>query len=90
MLVCPSSFVFTQWTISDRVFKVMGDNYDVKSSEEFEETPFIIVLCCYVSYIILGIFGHLRDFLRETGIEKSTRTVERNRKVSWFITVIML
>ncbi|XP_074602557.1 serine palmitoyltransferase 2-like [Brevipalpus obovatus] len=58
----------------------MADNLGVDPCEEFEETPLIVAIFCYISYMILGIFGHLRDFLRETGIEKSPRTVERNRK----------
>ncbi|RWS30972.1 serine palmitoyltransferase-like protein [Leptotrombidium deliense] len=49
------------------------------TEEEYEETPLVIALLGYLSYIILIIFGHLRDFLRNTGIERNKAAVERNR-----------
>jgi hypothetical protein len=50
--------------------------------EEFEATPFHIALICYFSYVVFNLFGHLRDFMRRTGIEKNRFAVERNRDVS--------
>ncbi|XP_053200938.1 serine palmitoyltransferase 2-like [Panonychus citri] len=58
--------------------KVNGEE-KVKLIEEYEETPFVIVILCYLSYVILNFFGHLRDFLRNTGIEKNKCAIERNR-----------
>jgi len=52
-----------------------------RKQEEFEETPYIIALLCYLSYVILTIFGHLRDFMRNTGLEKNKSAVEKNREV---------
>ena len=46
-----------------------------------EEPPFHIVLLCYFSYVVLIAFGYLRDFLRNTGIEKNNSAVEVNREV---------
>ncbi|KAI1295515.1 Serine palmitoyltransferase 2 [Halotydeus destructor] len=51
----------------------------VRKPEEFEETPYFIALICYISYLILTVFGHLRDFLRNNGIEKNKTAVEKNR-----------
>lgn len=65
-----------------------GSSFHQKSKtgkmEEFEETPFHIALICYFSYAIVILFGHLRDFMRRTGIEKNRFAVERNREVSQF------
>lgn len=55
------------------------ESSSVKLIEEYEATPFIIIVLCYISYVILNFFGHLRDFLRNTGIEKNKCAVERNR-----------
>jgi len=46
-----------------------------------EEPPYHIVLLCYLSDLILILFGYLRDFLRNTGIEKNKAAVEANREV---------
>lgn len=53
----------------------------VRHHEEYEETPYIIALLCYLSYLILTVFGHLRDFMRNTGLEKNKSAVEKNREV---------
>ena len=55
---------------------------NIKFQEEFEETPFVIIILVYISYFILNCFGHLRDFLRKTGIEKNKSAIEKNREVS--------
>eukprot|EP00045_Choanoeca_perplexa_P010864 m.112831 g.112831 ORF g.112831 m.112831 type:complete len:501 (+) comp15421_c0_seq15:179-1681(+) len=39
--------------------------------EEFEETPLVVALITYIGYGILFVFGHLRDFLRYAGLERS-------------------
>ncbi|KAL3873456.1 hypothetical protein ACJMK2_036571 [Sinanodonta woodiana] len=38
--------------------------------ESFEETPLHIAIWTYLSYGLLVVFGHIRDFLRDIGIEK--------------------
>ncbi|XP_074599854.1 serine palmitoyltransferase 2-like [Brevipalpus obovatus] len=58
----------------------MVDGSNAKLLEEYEETPPIIAIYCYISYVILNIFGHLRDFCRRTGIEKNKASVERGRE----------
>ncbi|KAG8186301.1 hypothetical protein JTE90_007326 [Oedothorax gibbosus] len=48
-----------------------GNVTPMELKEEFEDTPFFIVLCIYVSNAILTVFGYLRDFLRKSGLEKN-------------------
>ncbi|KAL3873457.1 hypothetical protein ACJMK2_036572 [Sinanodonta woodiana] len=38
--------------------------------ESFEETPLHIAIWTYLGYGLLVVFGHIRDFLRDIGIEK--------------------
>lgn len=47
--------------------------------EEKEEIPITIAILCYLSYAIVILFGHLRDFLRYMGWEKTKQAVEFNR-----------
>jgi serine palmitoyltransferase len=53
----------------------------VNISNKKEETPLYIELLCYLSYAVLIIFGYLRDFLRNTGLEKNKSALEINREV---------
>ena len=46
--------------------------------EEFEETPLYVAVLTYLSYSILCLFGWLRDFLRQSGIEKKCGAVDPN------------
>lgn len=47
-----------------------------------EEVSFRIAFLCYLSYLIVIAFGHLRDFLKRVGIEQKKGSVERNREVT--------
>ena len=46
--------------------------------EEFEETPLYAAVLTYLSYAILCLFGWLRDFLRQSHIEKKRGAVDPN------------
>ncbi|GFV42975.1 serine palmitoyltransferase 2 [Trichonephila clavipes] len=48
-------------------------------NQEFEETPLIIALTVYFCYVVLTIFGHIRDFVRKLGFGKSSEVKEQNR-----------
>ncbi|GIX91627.1 serine palmitoyltransferase 2 [Caerostris darwini] len=48
--------------------------------EEFEETPYLIVLTIYLCYAVLMVFGYLRDFMRKSGLEKNFMAKEVNRE----------
>lgn len=50
-------------------------------NESYEDPPFHIAIMCYLSYVVLIVFGYLRDFMRRTGLEKNLAAVERNREV---------
>lgn len=60
--------------------KTTQEKKPVRIQEEFETTPLYIALICYLSYAILIMFGHLRDFLRRTGLEKTRSAIEKNRE----------
>lgn len=46
----------------------------------FEEPPWYISLSCYLSYVVLNAFGHLRDFLRYIGLEENKTAVEEGHE----------
>ena len=46
--------------------------------EEFEETPLFAAVLTYLSYAILCLFGWLRDFMRQSGIEQKCGAVDPN------------
>lgn len=50
-------------------------------NESYEDPPMHISIMCYLSYVVLIVFGYLRDFMRRTGLEKNLAAVERNREV---------
>nr|XP_045372903.1 serine palmitoyltransferase 3 isoform X2 [Camelus bactrianus] len=48
--------------------------------ESFEEAPLYAVILTYMGYGIGTLFGYLRDFLRNLGIEKCNAAVEREEQ----------
>lgn len=48
---------------------------------EFEEPHIVVALLTYISYAFLIIFGHLRDFMRRTGLETSRIPKEKGNVV---------
>nr|XP_010953683.2 serine palmitoyltransferase 3 [Camelus bactrianus] len=48
--------------------------------ESFEEAPLYAVIFTYMGYGIGTLFGYLRDFLRNRGIEKCNAAVEREEQ----------
>ena len=53
-------------------------SYDHLQEEEFEETPLYAAVLTYLSYSILCLFGWLRDFLRQSNLEKKRGAVDSN------------
>ncbi|CAF1040730.1 unnamed protein product [Adineta steineri] len=51
--------------------------------EEFEETPLYAAVLTYISYAILCLFGWLRDFLRQSKIEKKRGAVDPNASLGF-------
>lgn len=60
--------------------KAVPQNISKELKEEFEETPLVIALTVYLCYAVLMIFGHLRDFMRNIGLEKNRMSKEKNRE----------
>ncbi|XP_078351142.1 serine palmitoyltransferase 2-like isoform X2 [Oculina patagonica] len=48
--------------------------------EEFESTPFQVAVLTYLSNFLLFLFGHLRDFMRKYGLERSKVPKEYGNK----------
>ena len=48
--------------------------------ESFEEAPLHVMVFTYLGYGIGTLFGYLRDFLRNSGIEKCNAAVEREEQ----------
>ncbi|KAM9840658.1 serine palmitoyltransferase 2b [Aulostomus maculatus] len=48
--------------------------------ESFEETPLLVAVLTYMGYVILTIFGYLRDLLRHWNIEKCHVAWEREEQ----------
>jgi serine palmitoyltransferase len=59
----------------------------VKFHEEFEETPIIVAVLTYIGYFVLVVFGYLRDFMRNYGIEKSKTGKEYGNEVSIYLLI---
>lgn len=55
------------------------DNGKKVDSYEKEEVPFLIAILCHLSYLLVSIFGYLRDFMRNIGLEKKKGASEKNR-----------
>ncbi|CAF1346495.1 unnamed protein product [Adineta ricciae] len=51
--------------------------------EEFEETPLYAAVLTYLGYAILCLFGWLRDFLRQSNIEKKRGAVDPNASLGF-------
>ncbi len=61
-----------------------GLKKDVQEKEkdlELEEAASIQVFFTYLCYTILDFFGHLREFLRKTGLEKRKGASDINKDV---------
>lgn len=58
--------------------------------EEFEETPLYVAVFTYLSYGILCLFGWLRDFLRQSNVEKKRGAVDPNASLVSFSTFQLL
>jgi hypothetical protein len=54
------------------------NNEDDLQYEEFEETPLYAAVLTYLSYAVLCLFGWLRDFMRQSNIEKKCGAVDPN------------
>ncbi|XP_024415119.2 serine palmitoyltransferase 3 isoform X1 [Desmodus rotundus] len=54
--------------------------YDKPIVESFEEAPLHVMVFTYMGYGIGTLFGYLRDFLRNWGIEKCNAAVEREEQ----------
>lgn len=53
--------------------------------DEFEEPSVLVAVMTYLSYAVLIVFGHLRDFMTRVGLEKSHRPVEKGNTVSRYL-----
>jgi hypothetical protein len=58
--------------------QIETNNDDDLQSEEFEETPLYAAVLTYLSYAILCLFGWLRDFMRQSYIERKRGAVDPN------------
>ncbi|CAF2829932.1 unnamed protein product [Rotaria sp. Silwood2] len=58
--------------------EILLNHEDDLQCEEFEETPLYAAVLTYISYAILCLFGWLRDFLRQSNIEKKRGAVDPN------------
>jgi hypothetical protein len=47
----------------------------------YEDTPLIQAIYTYICYIVLNLFGWIRDFLRKTGIERRPGAADPNPSV---------
>uniref|UniRef100_A0A1I8JJS0 serine C-palmitoyltransferase n=1 Tax=Macrostomum lignano TaxID=282301 RepID=A0A1I8JJS0_9PLAT len=48
-----------------------------------EPTPYIEAIVTYISYVLLAVFGHIRDFLRNKGFEANMIATEPDRTKSF-------
>lgn len=56
--------------------------------EKFEETPLLQAFFTFLSYTILQIFGHFREFLRSIGIDKRKGAIDNNSQVIKLIEIL--
>ena len=64
----------------------MKKNVQEKEIEdELEEAASLQVFFTYLCYTILDLFGHLREFLRKTGLEKRKGASDINKDVTIFV-----
>lgn len=57
-----------------------NSNFYKPMVESFEEAPLHVMVFTYLGYGIGTLFGYLRDFLRNWGIEKCNAAVEREKQ----------
>ncbi|KAM6973458.1 serine palmitoyltransferase 2 [Aplochiton taeniatus] len=57
-----------------------GGLYSRPFAETFEETPMLVAVLTYMGYLILTVFGYLRDFLRDWKIERCHIAREREEQ----------
>lgn len=62
----------------DRTMKTFEKFSTNLQNEEFEETPLYAAILTYLGYSILCLFGWLRDFLRQSRLEKKRGAVDPN------------
>ncbi|CAG2250265.1 SPT [Mytilus edulis] len=56
--------------------KVSSSHHEISFDETFEETPLMAAIMTYLSYGLMVVIGHIRDFLRSIGIEKEKTCTE--------------
>jgi len=56
-------------------------NYAVEMLDEFEEIPLYCIVMTYMSLFFLIIFGYMREFMRQYGLEKSKAVRETGNEV---------
>ena len=66
--------------MSKKGLKKNDQDKDIHS--ELEEAATLQVFFTYLCYTILDLFGHLREFLRNTGLEKRKGASDTNKDVS--------
>ena len=68
------------YSILKKGLKKNDQNKEAQS--ELEEAATLQVFFTYLCYTILDLFGHLREFLRNTGLEKRKGASDINKDVS--------
>ena len=79
-----NSFINSKFKSNTTNNKISTSNlYSSSTSKDatYEEPSYHIVLMCYLSYLVLTVFGYFRDFMRKTGLEVNLAAVERKREV---------
>jgi len=56
-------------------------NYAIEMLDEFEEIPLYCIVMTYMSLFFLIIFGYMREFMRQYGLEKSKAVRETGNEV---------
>jgi hypothetical protein len=74
--------LFVQECFFNNLFAILKKNQ--KDFEQYEDTPLLQAIYTYICYIVLNVFGWLRDALRRTGIEKRKGTADPNPPVCVF------
>lgn len=54
----------------------VSSHHEISFDETFEETPILAAIMTYLSYGLMVVIGHIRDFLRSIGIEKEKTCTE--------------
>lgn len=57
----------------------MNQNLENDFYVEKADVPVITVICCHLSYFVIMFFGHLRDFMRNAGMEKKKGSIDKGR-----------